>query len=70
VQYQSVIADAVKADTRKLDSTEAFQKGIAGQTDEQGAPGPRRPLSLKSFADQRRAFLLSGLEAKNTSPGN
>ena len=42
-QYQSVIAQDVATDTRKLYSTEAFQTGVTG---------------LQSFFEQRRAFLL------------
>lgn len=49
-RYQALIADEVKADTRKLYSFEAFQSGVAG-TDQ----------SLKSFVDRRRAFLLKRL---------
>ncbi len=45
--YQSVIADEVKLDTRKLYSTEAFLNGVEG-------PGE----SLKQFVQQRRAYLL------------
>ncbi len=48
-QYQTLIAADVKADTRKLYTFEAFEAGVS-QGDE----------SLKSFADRRRAFLLSG----------
>lgn len=44
-QYHTLIADDVKADTRKLDSTEAFLSSLTG--------------GLKAFADQRRAFLLN-----------
>jgi spore coat protein CotH len=48
-QYQALIADEVKADTRKLYSFERFQSDVAeGQQ------------SLKSFVDRRRAFLLKG----------
>ena len=43
-QYQALIAADVKADTRKLDTFEAFHAGLAG---------------LKRFVEQRRAFLLS-----------
>ncbi len=46
--YQRVIADEVKLDTRKLYSTEAFSQGIDG-------PGE----SLKVFVERRRAFLLA-----------
>ena len=42
-RYQSLIAADVAADTRKLYSTDAFQAEVA---------------NLKSFADNRRAFLL------------
>lgn len=48
--YHALIADAVAADTRKLDSTEAFQKSL---TEDEG-----RTIALKNFADQRRAYLL------------
>ena len=43
-QYQALIAADVKADTRKLYSFEEFETGLNG--------------SLKTFVDQRRAFLL------------
>jgi hypothetical protein len=46
-QYQSVIADAVKADTRKLYSFEAFRADVDGSE-----------RSLKNFVERRRAFLL------------
>ena len=46
-QYQSVIAADVKADTRKLYTTERFTSGVDRGDD-----------SLKSFVDRRRAFLL------------
>jgi len=67
-QYQAVIVEAVKADTRKLDSTEAFFSGVDGvtQTQTQGGfgPGGGPRGSLKSFAEQRRAFLLNHAEVK------
>jgi spore coat protein CotH len=46
-RYQSLIAEHVKADTRKLYSFEAFQSDVAGSE-----------RSLKSFVERRRAFLL------------
>ena len=46
-QYQSVIAADVKADTRKLYTTERFTAGVDRGDD-----------SLKSFVDRRRTFLL------------
>jgi hypothetical protein len=50
---QALIADDVKRDTRKLDSTEAFENSLTG-----GAGGSRGGIGLKEFADQRRAYLL------------
>jgi spore coat protein CotH len=49
-RYQSVIAEEVAADTRKLYTTEAFRSAVA--EDEE---------SLKHFVDERRAFLLKTL---------
>jgi len=65
-QYQAVIVEAVKVDTRKLDSTEAFFNGIEGASDTRAGAGPGRGSrgSLKSFAGQRRAFLLNHAEVK------
>jgi hypothetical protein len=58
-QYQALIADELKADTRKLDSFEAFQQGLAGDAAQAGgARGPGGETSIKQFADQRRAYLL------------
>ena len=42
-QYQALIADEMKVDTRKLYSVESFQNGVT---------------ALKSFIDRRRAYLL------------
>ena len=66
-QYQAVITDAVKVDTRKLDSTEAFFNGVEGEAQTQGGvagPGRGQRASLKSFAEKRRAFLLNHAEVK------
>jgi spore coat protein CotH len=46
-QYRELIAAAVKADTRKLYTYEAFESRLAAGDD-----------SLKSFVEKRRAFLL------------
>ena len=46
-RHQALIAADVKADTRKLDSFEAFQGSAA---------------ELKDFADKRRTFLLAWKE--------
>lgn len=72
-RYHDLIAADVKADTRKLDTTEAFLKSLDGSLpgqlaatepsesavgDRRGWPG-REKLNLKAFAEQRRAFLLA-----------
>ena len=59
-EYAALIADDVKKDTKKLESTEAFERSIEGAAEESGAErGPGREISLKTFAEQRRAYLLS-----------
>jgi spore coat protein CotH len=62
-QYHALIAGDVRADTRKLDSTEAFRNSVTN-----GA-------GLKTFAEKRRAFLLNhtgnkpaGTRLESTSP--
>jgi hypothetical protein len=52
---QALIDADVKSDTRKLYSYDAFIDGIES---DQPAIGPRQRISLKSFAEQRRKFLL------------
>ena len=54
-RYEKLIAGDVAKDTRKLDSTEAFTLGIYGPAD---GTLPSA-ATLKGFADQRRAALLS-----------
>lgn len=60
-KYQALIAADVKADTRKLDSTENFIKGITEETSGHGfGPFGGRPvMSLKQFVEERRAFVLN-----------
>jgi len=64
-KYQALIAEDVKRDPRKLYSYEAFNTGLT--TDEAEAfMGPVSPpgMSLKSFVEQRQAFLLKSLHAR------
>ena len=65
-KYQALIADDVKKDTRKLDSTDAFTRSVT--EDVQGGGfgrfGGRGTISLKRFADERRAYLLNHPEVK------
>jgi spore coat protein CotH len=63
-RYRALIEKEVAADTRKLDSLAAFQRAVsAGEADGSLPPaepgGRRRSISLKEFADQRRAYLLN-----------
>lgn len=63
-KYQSLLAIEVAADTRKLDSTEAFFSGATNDVVKlEGFRGPPA-ISLKSFAEQRRAFLLNHAQVK------
>jgi hypothetical protein len=65
-RHQALIADAVKADTRKLYPTDAFTRGLTEDVEEPGGSrGPRRTLSLRSFVEQRRAYLLNLPEVRN-----
>ena len=59
-----MIAADVKTDTRKLYPLDAFAKGVTQDVEEQGSRGPRQNMSLKSFVEQRRAFLLNHSEVK------
>jgi hypothetical protein len=53
--YRTLIAADVERDSRKLDTTEAFTTGVYGTGD--GTPLPA--TTIKGFAEQRRAALLS-----------
>jgi len=54
-EYHELIAADVEADTRKLDSTEAFLQGLEESA---STGGGRARIGIKAFADQRRAYLL------------
>lgn len=62
--YRELIDNEVKADTKKLSTYEDFVHATSTKTSEsvnveQDPRGPRGPaLSLREFADQRRAYLL------------
>ena len=59
-QYHGLIAGDVRIDTRKLNSTDDFLKGLTEDIQGNGGGpfGGHGTISLKNFADQRRAFLL------------
>lgn len=58
-QFQSMIDADVQRDTRKLASYDLFRKLVDQDQEIVGARGPVTRISLKNFATQRRAFLLS-----------
>jgi spore coat protein CotH len=57
-RYHALIAPIVREETRALDSTEAFKKSLTEDIEGRGSFG-RIGISLKSFADQRREYLLN-----------
>ena len=63
-RYHALIASDVAKDTRKLDSTEDFEKGLTEDIQGGGFGPGGGTISLKSFADQRRAYLLNYQEPK------
>jgi hypothetical protein len=63
-QYQELIAADVKTDTRKLDTYEAFLKGLTEDRLEQGLQGPVLGICLKNFVEQRRSYLDNYLSLK------
>ena len=67
-RYHSMITPEVVADTRKLDSTEAFQSAITQQASAGGGPPGHSTIGLKTFADQRRAYLLGLPSVANAAP--
>jgi hypothetical protein len=73
-RYHHLIAEDVKTDTRKLDTTEAFVRSLgdstaspveSAQPANPGRFGPgREKVSLMEFAQKRRAYLLAHPEVK------
>jgi hypothetical protein len=59
-EYQSVIAAEIAKDTRKLTSTEMFEKNVLEDVATRGFG--RVKIGLKNFADPRRAYLLKYTE--------
>ena len=63
-QLHGLIAADVRTDTRKLDSTEDFEKSLTEDVAGNGfGPGGGGSIALKNFADQRRAYLLETIPA-------
>ena len=63
-QYEKLIAKEIEADTKKLSSYAAFQQTVSGTAVPTAEQRGRPHMSLKQFADQRRAFLLNHPEIK------
>jgi len=59
--YVELIDQAVESDPKKLSSYEAFRQAVASEPSTEESRGR---LSLREFADQRRAFLLNSAEIK------
>ncbi|ADB18113.1 Spore coat protein CotH [Pirellula staleyi DSM 6068] len=59
-RYRDLIAEEVKADTRKLSSSEAF---VIATADQPAESATARTLPLRKFADARRKFLLEATSA-------
>lgn len=69
-KHQALIAEHLKTDTRKLYPMEAFAGSLTMDREEEGFRGPRRSISLKSFVEQRREYLLNHPEIKKLAAGN
>lgn len=71
--YHALIKSEVERDTKKLSSTEAFERQLeaspkAPEPDE-GRQQQRRRGTLRDFAEQRRAFLLGHPAIQALGPG-
>ncbi|HEX3152923.1 MAG TPA: CotH kinase family protein [Gemmataceae bacterium] len=64
-QYRKLIDNEVKIDTRKLESYESF----LAVTAENPTTTRGREMPLRTFADQRRKYLIDYKEPKPASPG-
>jgi spore coat protein CotH len=64
LKYQAVIYDEVRRDTHKLYSGDAFINALAVDLPSNGGMMGPSGLSLKSFADGRRAYLLGLLGSR------
>ena len=67
-KHHALILDAVRHDTRKLSSTEAFEKSLHENVGGGTGFGRGTKIGIKNFADMRRAYLLGYEEKKPASP--
>ena len=63
-QYRQLIEKEIKTDTRKLTSFADFESVLNDKAEAGPPAGGGRHLSLRSFFDQRRAYLLKATDAK------
>jgi hypothetical protein len=63
-QYQALLAPELKADTRKLYSYDAFLKSFTDEPEGGSLRAPGAIISLKTFVEKRRAFLLNHADLK------
>lgn len=66
-QYRTLLDKEIAADTRKLYSYEAFRKAVADAPEAAAPQGQRPRLSLRSFAEQRRRYLLNRPEVQSVT---
>jgi spore coat protein CotH len=64
--YRALIRDAVQRETRKLGTLDAFLKATADEL--ASADENEREMSLRSFAEKRRAYLLDETAVKKELP--
>jgi hypothetical protein len=67
-QYQNLIDNVIKTDTRKHDSYEAFRRSALEDQTGMGSRGPEHRISLKGFVQQRRDYLDNYGALKLTPP--
>jgi hypothetical protein len=68
-EYQALISADVKTDTHKLYTFAEFNEGTTGVVEGSSSGGFMSPAaySLRSFMEQRRAYLLNYVEPKKTT---
>jgi spore coat protein CotH len=70
--YRTLIEKEVEADTRKLESFEAFKRATSNTPEPKAAEGGgergRGGMTLRAFAEGRRKFLLDHAEVKKVTP--
>ncbi len=68
-QYRALIEKEVEIDTKKLSTFDAFKAATADRPTRSGPAQGGRPgsMNLRTFADQRRAYLLNHPEVKKAA---